>query len=280
MKTRKSRLVAIAALIAAGLLARSARASLTMNLRFANGSDEYNLTSADVGHDIEIDVWATITGYNPPSNHNFFALQYAYFAVASSLPDGPTTAVGGALASGSTPDGNINARVAPFNAPGGQVGTIQDFNGDGVADLGPIVSGAAGYTDYGKLRSFPITWSDANLSTENLLPNGCEFEVEKLFFHVTSLSGEETDFDPVSVALSPPYASSVWGFDLPADTGSAPLGAQYTQSSPALAGTGVEFLVSPDAQQASGVVPEPTTAALIIGASLLPLVRRGKHTGF
>lgn len=274
MKSRISHLLATAVFVAAGSLAHSAKAALTINLRFANGSTEDTLTSADVGHDIEIDVWATITGYNTPSASNFFALQYCYYAIASSLPGGPGTAVGGGLASGTTPDGNTNSLVAPFNALGSQIGTVEDFNGDGVADLGPI--SPTGYTDYAKARSFPATWSDSDLPTENLLPDGCEFEVEKLYFHVTSLSGQETDYFPVSAPLSPPYVSANWVYDVPADTGSAPFGPEYTQSALALPGTGVEFLVSPDSSPST--VPEPTAGALVLGLSLLPLGRRRKRS--
>jgi hypothetical protein len=271
MKSRTSKLTAtIAAFVTAGLFAHSAKAALTINLRFADGSTEHTLTPADVGHDVEIDVWATITGHNAPSNHNFFALQYAYYGIASSLPDGPTGAISGGLASGTTPDGNTNARVAPFNAPGGQIGTLQDINGDGVADLGAIST--TGYTDYAKSRSQPATWSDFNLSTENFLPNGVEFEVEKLFYHVSSLSGQETDYAPISAALAPPYYSANWAFDVPSYTLGAPIGAQYTQTTPAEPGTGVQLLVG-----AGTAIPEPATGALVLGLAVLPLSRRRKR---
>jgi hypothetical protein len=224
-----------------------------------------------VGHDVEIDVWATLTGPNAPSNTNFYGLQYAYYAVASSLPDGPTGAVDGGLAPGTTPDGNANTRVAPFNAIGGQTGTVEDFNGDGIADLGP--TSTSGYGDYAKLRTAPTVWSNFDLSTENLLPNGCEFEVEKLYFHVNSLTGEETDYYPVSASLSPPYAPANWAFDVPTYTIGGPIGAQYTQTAPALPGTGVEFLVDP-AGVTQAAVPEPANGAAIVGLALIPLRRR------
>jgi hypothetical protein len=273
MKSRNKGLLAIAALVAAGSLAPSARGSLTINLRFADGSTQRTLTSADVGHDVEIDVWGTITGHNAPSSHNFFALQYVYYAISSSLPDGTSAGVGGGLASGTTPDGNTNVRVSPFDAIGGQVGTLQDFNGDGAADLGPISS--TGLTDYAKSRSFPATWSDFNLPTEHLLPNGCEFELEKLYFHVNSLSGQETDYIPVSATLSPPYAPANWAFDVPSYTYGAPIGAQYTQATPAFAGSEVQLLVSQSSP--SSAVPEPTTCALALGLAFLPLGRARKH---
>jgi hypothetical protein len=272
MKYRTSSLVAIAALVGAGSLAQAAPAALTINLRFADGSTQHTLTSADVGHDVEIDVWATITGHNAPSTSNFFALQYCYYAIASSLPDGPSGALNGGLATGTTPDGNTNVRVSPFNALGGQIGTLEDFNGDGVADLGPIST--TGYTDYAKSRSSPTTWSDFNLTTKNLLPNGVEFEVEKLFYHVNSLSGQETDYAPVSAPLAPPYASANWAFDVPSYTLNGPIGAQYTQTTPAQSGTDVQLLVGP----ATAAVPEPTAAALVLGLTLLPLTRRRKRS--
>jgi hypothetical protein len=271
MKSRNHSLIAIAALVIAGSLAHWAQASLTMNLRFADGTTQHTLTSADVGHDVEIDVWATITGHNAPSNHNFFALQYAYYAIASSLPYGPTDEVDGELAVGTTPDGHTNTRVSPFDAQGGQIGTIQDFNGDGVADIGPISTN--GLTDYAKLRSSPTTWSDAGLSTEHLLSNGCEFEVEKLYFHINSLAGEETDFSAVSAPLYPPYYSANWAFDVPSYIPGNPIGPQYTQTTPALPGTEVQFLVSQTGLAATSV-PEPTAGVFVVGLTLLQLSRR------
>src|SRR5580700_9087263 len=91
----------------------AAHASLVVNLRFANGSTTHTVTAADVGHDIEIDVWAGITGQNAHSSTNFFGLQYLYYNVVSSLPDGLGTGVNGTI------DASANALVAPFNAPNG-----------------------------------------------------------------------------------------------------------------------------------------------------------------
>src|SRR5580658_715517 len=112
----------VAAVIAAALTASAAHASLVVNLRFANGSTTHTVTAADVGTDIEIDVWASITGQNPPSSTNFFGLQFLYYNVVSFLPDGLGTGVNGAI------DASANALVAPFNTPNGtQIGVTQDI---------------------------------------------------------------------------------------------------------------------------------------------------------
>ncbi len=116
------------AMIVTALVVSTARASLTINLRFADGSTTHALMAADVGHDVEIDVWATITGQNAPSANNFYGIQYVYYSAVSSLPDGSGTGVNGAI--------DASALVAPFGATGSQVGVTQDINGDGVADVG------------------------------------------------------------------------------------------------------------------------------------------------
>jgi hypothetical protein len=91
----KSFISMLAALVALAVFAPAARAALVINLRFADGSTTHALTAADVGHDVEIDVWATITGNNAPSATNFYGLNYVYYTAVSSLPGGAGTGVNG-----------------------------------------------------------------------------------------------------------------------------------------------------------------------------------------
>jgi hypothetical protein len=246
----------LAAMIASALTACAADASLVVNLRFANGSTTHQLTAADVGTDIEIDVWASITGQNPPSANNFFGLQYLYYNVVSSLPDGLGTGVNGGI------DASANALVAPFESVHGgwQIGVTQDINGDGVADVGSTTDA----TEVAKPRADSAIFDDNATAVTNPLPTGYEFEVEKLFFHVNSLALGETEFTPVvptSLLGEADLVGADWWQDSSAD--STPTNG-FT-SSPYSGGTGVTFVN----------VPEPTGIAMLVGVGGLLGRRRG-----
>ena len=245
----------VAAAIFAALMASAARASLVVNLRFADGSTTHQLTAADVGTDIEIDVWASITGQNPPSANNFFGIQYLYYNVVSSLPDGGGTGVNGAI------DASANALVAPFNAINGtNVGTTQDINGDGVADVGSNTDPTA----VPKPRANAPIFDDSSSAVKNPLPTGYEFEVEKLFFHVNSLAIGETEFVPVvptSLLAGAELVGADWWQDSSTDTSNA----GSFMNGPYSGGTAVTFVN----------VPEPTGIAMLVAVGGLLRRRRG-----
>jgi hypothetical protein len=242
--------------IFAALMCSAARASLVVNLRFANGSTTHQLTAADVGTDIEIDVWASITGQNPPSANNFFGIQYLYYNVASSLPNGAGTGVNGAI------DSSANALVAPFKATEGgwQLGVTQDFNGDGVADVGS----ATDVLQVPKPRSFPIVFDNTPGAVTNPLSTGYEFEVEKLYFHVTSLALGETEFTPV-IPTSLLADNDLVGADWWQDSSSTESPTGF-MNGPYSGGTAVTFVN----------VPEPTGIAMLVGVGSLLSRRRGR----
>ena len=246
----------LAAMVVAALMASAAHASLVVNLRFANGSTTHQLTAADVGTDIEIDVWASVTGQNPPSANSFFGLQFLYYNVVSSLPDGLGTAVNGAI------DTNADALVAPFQSihGGWQLGVTQDINGDGVADVGS----ATDVTQVTKPRADSGIFDDNLTAVTNPLPTGYEFEVEKLYFHVNSLAVGETDFTAM-----PPSQSVIsqveglyanWWQDSSTDTGSE------VMSGVILGGTTVSFVN----------LPEPSSLAMLLGIGGLMTRRRSR----
>jgi hypothetical protein len=252
----------LAAAIFAALMCPAARASLVVNLRFANGSTTHQLTAADVGTDIEIDVWASITGQNPPSANNFFGIQYVYYNVVSSLPNGGGTGVNGAI------DASANSLVAPFNANGSQLGVTQDINGDGVADVGSATEA----TNVDKPRGFDsITdaiFDDNATAVKNALPDGYEFEIEKLFFHVNSLALGETEFTPViptSLLAGADLVGADWFQDSSTDTSNPPPAIGF-MNGPYSGGTAVTFVN----------VPEPTGIAMLLGVGGLLGWRRGR----
>ena len=241
--------------IFAALMGSAADASLVVNLRFANGSTTHQLTAADVGTDIEIDVWASVMGQNPPSANNFFGIQYLYYNVVSSLPNGGGTGVNGAI------DSSDNALVAPFNAQNGtQLGVTQDINGDGVSDVGSDTDA----TGVDKPRSVPIVFDNTPGAVTNPLPTGYEFEVEKLYFHVNSLALGETEFTPViptSLLGAADLVGANWWQDSPST--SSPAGFMNGTYS---GGTAVTFVN----------VPEPTGIAMLVGVGSLLSRRRGR----
>jgi hypothetical protein len=248
----------LAGLMVSPLFAAAARAALVINLRFADGSTTHALTAADVGHDVEIDVWASITGNNPPSPTNFYGIQYVYYSAVSSLPGGTGTGVNGGI------DASANALVAPFSSNfGTQVGVTQDINGDGVADVGSSTT----LTDVAKPRSEVPTFDDNSIATKNALPDGYEFEVEKLFFHVNSLADGETDFTamPPPLSVSGGFVPANWWQDAPTDN-SPTTGFQGGAYS---GGTTVRLVA----------VPEPGSVAMMLVAGGLMMRRRRGSLG-
>jgi hypothetical protein len=245
----------LAAMVVMALSASVSRASLTINLRFADGSTTHDITAADVGHDVEIDVWATITGQNAPSANNFYGLQYVYYSAVSSLPGGAGIGVSGAV------DASANALSASFDFNGSQVGTTQDVNGDGVAD----VASNTDVTEDPKPRALPPgVYDDNSTVIKNPLPMGYEFEVEKLFFHVNSLATGETDFAPIipaTLLAGNGLVGANWWEDSSTDTGSSGI-----MNGPYFGGTSVR-LVSP--------VPEPSSIGILLAVGGLLMGRRG-----
>jgi hypothetical protein len=184
---RKAAILSGAVLAGALGHANSAKATLTINLQFTNGTTTQTFATAPTGSasNISIRVYATITTATPvstpagggtstqtaPLGASHDGIQYAYYSVLSSLPTG--TALGGALqaqtAVGGTTGGaltNVATQGVAFNANGAQAGLLQDINGDTVLDVGDKSQTAGGNaTNWAKPRASGAIWDDAHNDT-------------------------------------------------------------------------------------------------------------------
>jgi hypothetical protein len=126
--TRKrvtGRLLAIAAGATLATAASSAMATFQYDLRFADGSHAMNLTQANVGQDIVVNLWAQIKSADGTFKNDSPSTD------ALSLLSGGT----GGIASGGLNFGELGLYVDTGD-PQVQYGTGADLNGDGVQDWG------------------------------------------------------------------------------------------------------------------------------------------------
>jgi hypothetical protein len=263
------RMLYTGAALAAALIANVASASLTINLQFADGSTAYQLTPNDIGSTIPVQVWGTITTSTPMSSSYHNGLQYVYYDVLSSLPNGPGTLVDGQVTS--------VALSQEFDANGSQQGVLEDANGDTVTDLGPLnanTSPGSLMTALPKARSGGAIWNDSDPSDPDIVVSADDrsvsFLLETLYFQVNSDEGIETDYSIVIPTLAQNYAPASWFEGVPVEQPGQGVGAQYTHSSPYYSGTSVQFLGDGTALP----VPEPTSAAMLAIGSIAMLKRR------
>ena len=264
------------------MFASRAQASLVINLMFPDGTNTMSVTPDEVGQDFPVLVYGTVTGLNPvtttpgATTGNFDGIQYTYYDVVSS------TGPGGALPGG-IDNGSVDPAYAPtlnptFAAFGSQAGTVQDLNGDGIADLGATSSQM---TDISKPRAAEAIWDNSYLAgynptgTPGIIVGGANnnsvsFLLETIYFQTGSAlsPGESTALDPSAVQLQPFYAPSNYFEDDPTlPSPNNGVGAQYTYTTVS-AGSLVQFNVV--------AVPEPTTSAIscLLGVGLLSRRRR------
>jgi hypothetical protein len=210
---------------------------LTLNLAFADGSTQYQLTPSDWGTTIPINVWATVTTSTPISTNNHDGLQFIYLDVLSSVPYGGPSAPGGSTAV----DGQLECATSSdlFSANGSQNGEITDANGDGVMDVGPLTSPRTvvpeqQLTLLAKPRSGDPIWDTASeFDPAEVVVNGnsVSFLVETIDFAVNTDTGIETDLDPLIPDISPPYVDANWFEDDPT-TPEGSVGVQYIRTAP------------------------------------------------
>jgi hypothetical protein len=262
---------------AALFLCRSSSASLTINLQFADGTTQYHLTPSDSGNTIPINVWATVTTPTPLSANNYNGLQFIYYDVLSSVPNGGQGTPGGSTAA----DGQLtSASLTPiFNANGSQDGSIMDANGDGALDLGPDTSPNQ-FTNVQQMVLLAKARSSNPVFSNQPDPGSggysVSFLIEQLDFQVNSDNGVETDFSTIIPTLSNPYEPANWFEDVPSsvvfDHGNQGVGTEYTQTAPILAGTGVQIFGN-----GAAVVPEPASISLIAIGCVGLLTRRRRR---
>src|SRR5947207_13128050 len=112
---KRSVCIALAALATAA----RARAGLTLDLRFSDGSKV-----ASPGSPLALEVWAQVSGSD--ADHTNEAFQSAYFSLVSQEVSGDL--FDGALASGIV--------TPPFNGSSSQNGAAANLTNDGVGDWG------------------------------------------------------------------------------------------------------------------------------------------------
>lgn len=227
------------------LLAASAEAALSIHLRFTDGTLTRQVGPGDVGNDFLVQVWGRIDdvgGVNGTGNR--YGLQFATYSIGS-------TATGGGIGGGAAGP----QLVAPWNAQGSQLGTLANLpiggSADGITDLGSLADAAN--ADFAKPRASIGVFNDSAAGqTQNNLPNGVEFLLEVVNFHVTSANpGTSTRLDvliPSWIAAGTPPGANWWQ---KANDAAKPDGINNGDYS---AGTGVSFFAA---------VPEPT--GLLLG---------------
>ncbi len=262
MHARNSTAVGLlTAIVVAGmsLAPQSASADLRLNLRFTDETTVKPVAPADVGSEVTVNVWASITnigGVNGTGSHEGF--KFAAFSVLSRrLVTGPAGSVDGAITNPTL--------VRPFNATGSQLGLLTDLNADGITDLGSLADISTG--DVARPRTPGAVYDDEPGATGQSIPNGFEFLVERFTFRIDAV--------PAAPLLGAGTALEVV---IPTWRNGSVVGAEWWQdANPEVsivdglnvridyfAGTSVTFVP----------VPEPATAGLLVAGLAVLVVRR------
>lgn len=245
----------------AGFGASSADASLTLNLRFTDGSTVQTVTSADVGKFYTFDVWATVTNTTGTADQGF---SFAFFNLQSQT-------TGTSAAAGSLVLRTVNAN---FNNSATR-GTAQDLNADGIGDVGSSADSpnnmVSGTNEFIKPRAF--FYSDPNTGDTSTAPaeyssqtrgqaaagGGYEWQVYRSSFKLVSFNtgGSDLMFKaglPSIINGSPPAAQ--WFEN--ASTLDGVNGAMTSGNGVYQVGTGIKFT--------TGAAPAVSSVALAAGS--------------
>jgi hypothetical protein len=197
--------------------------SLTIEVRDSGGGTSATVTS--VGQVINLQVLALVTdANNTPSEDGFEDCTGSFLS----------TAVDGHAIAGNL---DCTANVAPFNANGAFVGTVQDLNGDGNLDVGSNVTAASNQStaSYFFARASPLQTSASPYAT--IVGNALEFQIATLTYTVTSLNeGGTTDinFRPFVAGIPEAAGWTEGGAERDNVNGVFQAGAPYVVSDPAI----------------------------------------------
>lgn len=251
-KSMMSRFVVCLAAAALVLfIASAANASLTVNLRLADGTTSKALSSADANTDIVVNVWATVIGPTQTTGTDE-GLTQLYYSVKSG------SVLGGVL--DGTSDILAAQLPAPFNwgvggAGTGQAGLLQDMAPlDGITDIGSTATAADTKFCRPSVGTNPAVMGSSTdpTLTKNLLTNGVEFLIEQLTFHVGNLiaangDGATTTLTPIRAPFTTLALAATWKEDNLTKTAT---------TTTYLMGSAVSFTLVP-------LVPEPATMAFL-----------------
>jgi hypothetical protein len=254
-RRRRTRIASAVTLAASFGLAggSAARASLTLNMRFANGGTTMLIGGDQTNTDIPIQVWATVTGSAALSpvpvagtsatdpqvqTGTFDGLQYVYYNVVNSNSAGTYISGGIDTASGKTP--TLNPYLG-FNANGSQLGAVQNIQG------GVSVGSTSSITSVAKPRGSKAIFDNASYYNQSAgyyqeLGNdgidisasgtSASFLLETLYFKPTAFSSLTKTTFSVSIpsaaftaSAAADYAQANWFEDVNSQnlgTGKAP----------------------------------------------------------
>lgn len=139
--------------------------SLTFTLALPDGGKTVDLTS--VGQQVNMDIWAVVTGTNSTGADDGFQMALGSFLSAATSGEGAAS-------------GNLSATyLYPFDAAGAQPGKVQDLNGDGNLDVGANDRSSSG--DFFCVRTGSMTTAGKTSFSSNW------FKVGTLTYTVTAL---------------------------------------------------------------------------------------------
>jgi len=166
--------------------------SLTIDLRLPDGTTTAEVSS--VGQKITMQVWAVVKGKDATGSND-------------GLLDAAGSFLSSAVSAGGAPAGNLSAKpVAPFNAAFSENGLVQDLNGDGNLDIGPLdPSDTSQFSDL-----FAAFAPAPNMQTHGTVSGRTNsFQIGTVTYTVTALHAGSTQisFEPA------PVTGAVWSED-------------------------------------------------------------------
>jgi hypothetical protein len=159
---------------------RPAQATFTINLRFADGTTSKSVTSANVNQDYTVQEWGTVDGVGGNNGTGSrFGVQFAFYSVGTQkLQTSANNFVSGNILSPTL--------INPFTGNGAQTGAVQDFNLDGLNDLGSAITQPQN-TNYIEARDASPAYDNTPGVTVQSVSGGFEFLLGTFTYHLTSV---------------------------------------------------------------------------------------------